>query len=489
MPSNWKYSRVLFLVCSAACASQPAPPPTAPAAPARARLTDTHLDTIGEIIRLEDRRELDVARFSSWLASAHPEIRSRAAIGAGRIMDRRAAPLLIGALNDSDAAVRANVAFALGKLNDSSPVVIQSLAQYARRPGEEGVEASAALGRLDSLAARPALEAIITDPTVSARAKQEALLGFGKLHPKPQTLDLMQPFVASTDVETRWRAVYALTRGAADPSAVPLLIRLLSDSDALVRALAVRGLRAAAADSAKARPETMAALRNALADPHPHVRVNAVTALGGYRSNDNVAAISALLRDADGNVALAAAQALGANGGGITALAETARGPGPIGVRNAALTALTRTPEGRAVARDIAREWLRSPSPWITPDRLNDPARLQRIFGLALLTGANAADNADLIRQAVNGADPAIASAALSAVVSQDTVSPPYALFIEKLAHRDADVRAAAIRGLRRRSSPSDLELFLRAYDRGQQDVNAAARLAAVDALGALARG
>jgi len=198
---------------------------------------------------------------------------------------------LIGALNDSDAAVRADVAFALGKLNDSSPVVIQSLAQYARRPGEEGVEASAALGRLDSLAARPALEAIITDPTVSARAKQEALLGIGKLHPKPQTLDLMQPFVASTDVETRWRAVYALTRGAADPRAVPLLIRLLSDSDALVRALAVRGLRAAAADSAKARPETMAALRNALADPHPHVRVNAVTALGGYRSAARVQAL------------------------------------------------------------------------------------------------------------------------------------------------------------------------------------------------------
>jgi cyclophilin family peptidyl-prolyl cis-trans isomerase len=49
-------------------------------------------------------------------------------------------------------------------------------------------------------------------------------------------------------------------------------------------------------------------------------------------------------------------------------------------------------------------------------------------------------------------------------------------------------VRAAALRGLQRRGSPADLEVLLRAYERAQRDTQRTAIMAAVDALGELAR-
>jgi cyclophilin family peptidyl-prolyl cis-trans isomerase len=93
-----------------------------------------------------------------------------------------------------------------------------------------------------------------------------------------------------------------------------------------------------------------------------------------------------------------------------------------------------------------------------------------------------------LARQAVADSDPRVAAAALQFVVAADTLNPPYTLFIQKIADRDPEVRAAALRGLQRRASPADLEMLLRAYERAQQDTVIDAAVAAVDALGELAR-
>ena len=82
------------------------------------------------------------------------------------------------------------------------------------------------------------------------------------------------------------------------------------------------------------------------------------------------------------------------------------------------------------------------------------------------LVGAAAA------RQAVQDKDPRVSAAALQFIATNDTASPPYTLFIEKLADRDPGVRAAALRGLQRRASPADLEPLLRAYERAQQDTS-----------------
>jgi cyclophilin family peptidyl-prolyl cis-trans isomerase len=80
-----------------------------------------------------------------------------------------------------------------------------------------------------------------------------------------------------------------------------------------------------------------------------------------------------------------------------------------------------------------------------------------------------------------------VAASALQALAA-DTGHAPRVLFVEKLADRDPGVRAAALRGLQRRSNPADLELFLQAYQQALRDTQRVAQLAALDALGALAR-
>lgn len=432
------------------------------------------LDTMGEVLRLEDRREFDVARFANWLRLPVPEVRRRAALGAGRIGDRQAAPLLIPLLGDSIEVVRVDAAFALGELNDTSAVVIAALSTAARGQDSVAVEAIASLGRLAVPSSYDLIERILENSNTPPELRREALLAVWHFPRRRNTLELLLPHTASLDAETRWRAAYSLTRGPSDPRAVPYLIRLLADQEPLVRALAARGLRAATADSAEKRPEVMAALRPALSDVDAHVRINAVRSLASFRDAGNAEVISALLRDADGNVALATAEALGENGFAAAALEQTVREDARIALRNAALNSLLRTDRGRAIP--IAAEWAAAPE-WLT-----------RLYGLRVLVASRAPEVMDRVRVLVNDPDARVRAPALQAVVSADTANPPYALYIEKLADPDPAVRAAALRGLQRRAHPADLEALLHAYDRAQQDTLRFAAMAAVDALGALSR-
>ena len=473
-------AKALLLIALAACGGgttvvPSAPVPVKPVIP-RAPLSPTDVDTLAEIMRLEDRREFVAARFTAWLAMSHPEMRSRAALGAGRIGDRAATSLLLNALTDSAAEVRRNVAFALGELNDTSATVVAALTRVARQADSVGVEAVAALGKLATPATNAVIETLLVDATAAADIRREALLALWRFPRKANTLDLVLPFAASPDAETRWRAVYVLTRSNADPRAVPHLLRWITDSDAAVRAVAARGLRAATVDSAGQRAPARVALLTALRDVHPHVRINAVRSLGSLREAENVQAMSALLRDPDGNVALATAEALGENGQAEAYLAEVARSDLHIAVRTAALNALLRSEQGRTSAFQVART------------RIGSPNGLERLFALRVLTHPANPSALEEARALINDTDVRVATTALNAVVSADTANPPYTLYIEKLAHADPGVRAAAIRGLQRRASPSDLELFLRAYDRALHDTQRYASQAAIDALGVLMR-
>src|SRR5690606_17445374 len=113
---------VLLLVGAwAACASAPAPEPPPPPPPAPApRLADADIDAIADLRRLEDRREYDEAVLRAGFEHPNPEVRRRAALAIGRIGDRRGTPLLLQALTDTSALVRADAAFALGESGDSS---------------------------------------------------------------------------------------------------------------------------------------------------------------------------------------------------------------------------------------------------------------------------------------------------------------------------------------------------------------------------------
>lgn len=438
-------------------------------------VTPAELDTMGEVLRLEDRREFDRVRFESWSRASSALVRRNAAKGAGRIGQRSAAPMLLRLLVDTDSAVRADAAFALGELGDSSAVVVQALVNTAQSSrGSDGAEAMAALGRLAAPVGFAALESVLASEGASTNVLREALLAAVRFARRPTTLDLVLPHTADSALETRWRAVYALTRGLPDPRSVTHLERLLNDQAPLVRALAARGLRVAPVDSAGRRAQAAAELMRALSDTHPHVRINAARSLASFRDPAHVPGLAALLRDADGNVTLAAAEVLGdfpLAAYDLRALVADANRN--IAVRNAALNSLLRAQPNTAIT--LAREWLQA------------PAWLSRLYAVRVL----AATRNDIVREdlhrATSDVDARVAAAALQAIAA-DTVRAPYFMFIEKLAHRDPGVRAAALRGLQRRSSPADLELFLQAYQQGARDTLRVAQLAALDALGELAR-
>src|SRR5690606_23433610 len=126
---------LLLLGTWVACATAPPPPPAPAPAPAP-RLTDADIDALADLLRLEDRREYDGAALRAGLQHPNPHVRRRAALAVGRIGDRRGTPLLLDALTDTSALVRADAAFALGLLRDSSAVVVHALAALARSGGE-----------------------------------------------------------------------------------------------------------------------------------------------------------------------------------------------------------------------------------------------------------------------------------------------------------------------------------------------------------------
>jgi cyclophilin family peptidyl-prolyl cis-trans isomerase/HEAT repeat protein len=440
-------------------------------------VTAAELDTLGEILRLEDRREYDPVRFDRWARSSSSLVRRHAALGAGRIGERGAVPMLIRLMADQDSLVRADVAFALGELSDSSVLVVQALTAAARTANVDvGVEAVAALGRLAAFGAYASIEKILLDRSAPLKVKREALLAVWRFRRRSATLDLVLPYVTDSAQETRWRAVYALVRDETDPRAVPHLVQRLADSDPLVRALAARGLRAATVDSAGRRRDVTAALIRTLGDAHPHVRINAARSLATFRDNAHVAALAALLRDPDANVVLTAAEVLGeltlATADLQTFARDTTR---PLVLRNTALSSLMRVEPSSATA--LARAWLNAHD-W-----------LQRLYAVRVLGAARGQTLRADLQRATADADARVAAAALQALAA-DTVNPgpPYALFFEKLTDRNAGIRAAALRGLQRRASTSDLEPFLQAYSQALGDTQRVARMAAVEALGELVK-
>jgi cyclophilin family peptidyl-prolyl cis-trans isomerase/HEAT repeat protein len=488
-PERWTLLLLLALG-GAACAPTSAPqaptPATSPARPAVV-LGEAEIQGIAELLRLEDRREYDDDAIRTQLTAAHPELRRRAALAAGRVRDPRAADLLLQALDDTDAGVRAEAAFALGQLGDSSAHLIGALAARSLAPTEDAVvraEAVAALGKLRSIESRITLEAILGSAATEEEAPPaavvaEALLAIWKFRRVEGMTDPIAQLSRSRDLELRWRAVYALMR-LGDPHTIATLLDRRHDADPLVRALALRGLRPAVVDSAGQHAPATAALAEATRDPHPHVRINALRALASFRLPEHTNTLARGLDDADANVVLAAAEALGESTIPTAAavLEPLARaGEARIALRAAALAGLMRiTPElGLPIAAALAEE-----TDWLT-----------RLYAARALAAAPETHGVPLLTELVHDPDPRVAAAALAGLAELRPVVAPglERFFIEQLGAADVGVRAAALRGMAQRATAADLPALLDAYARAEHDheLNDAAR-AAVAALGALAR-
>jgi cyclophilin family peptidyl-prolyl cis-trans isomerase/HEAT repeat protein len=497
---------LLAAVAAALACATPAPPvvpempPPPPASPRPVILDESAIGAIAELLRMEDRRRIDSVRVAGLLAHPEAQVRGRAALAVGRIGDRRMAPLLIGALGDTAVYVRASSSLALGELGDTSAAVLGALADLALnapRDDSAAVEAVAALGRLGTVAGRDALLRLLEEPPAvatgtdtAARATdaadtlaepintsaREALLAIWRLPRTRAVVEAVMAHADAADVETRWRATYALMR-MADPASVGRLLNHLADDDALVRSLAARGLRAATVDSAGLRAPAIAALRQTLSDSHPHVRINVLGALATYRDSTLAESVVGLLARPDRNVAIATAQALAQIGGARAAEALDAAAvdtTAPIALRAAALMSLVRIDATRgtaaAAAWVIAADWL------------------ARLYAVRALSAAPWPDAASQLGTLGRDDDPRIAAAALAAIAANaDSTANVRSLYIEALATSDVGVRAAAADGLARRATPADLDVLLQAYERAQRDLSNDAALAAIDGLGVLA--
>lgn len=480
---------LLAAVTSCAAPEASAPPPWTERP--RVVLDDEAIATLAALLRAEERRSLDSLRTAELLQHPLPVIRERAALAAGRIGDPRASGLLVRALDDSTRAVAAAAAFALGELGDTSSMVLYALAQKLGVSWAEndvrGVEAVAALGKIGSPGAHAALRQVLQRYTGSdaetgampaepiGETGKEALLTIWRFPRSETDVDLVVPHLTSSDEEVRWRATYVFTR-IESPQAVPNVRDRLTDAHPLVRALAARALRASIVDSAQQRTETVAALREALADPHPHVQINAARTLATYADSELAPALDVVFRSEDTNVRIAATQALGTLGGAgaVEALTRIARDTArTLAERDAALRGMIRLSPSRGIAE--ATEWARSEE-W-----------LQRLYAARAVRVGEWHAAAHLVRSLAEDPDGRVAAAAIRAATAlTDSVTAPYALYVQALAANDVAVRAAAATGLGRRRSAVDLATLLEAYERTQRDSANDAALAIVDALAAL---
>lgn len=467
------FKLLVLSIALAACATSPElvrySPPIAVAAMEKVELA--------ELLQLEDTRVFDVAAFNRLTASPSPLIRSRAVVAAGRIGDRAAIPLVIRALSDPHDSVRVGAAFALGELGDSAAHVIQALAALTTQRGAVAQEAIHALGKIGASAGRSFVENALRQRKHEPEL-QEALLAIWRFPRQPATSALIKPLVNSNNPDVRWRAVYALIRNAPDPAHVSEFQKWVRHSDPAVRALAVRGLRAATADSAQQRQPSAAVLSSALGDPHPHVRINAVGVLAGYRDAAYGQRAAVLLTDADPNVRMAAAQALGLMKGphAIAALDARVRDPQErAALRGTSLASLALADAARGFA--AAAELARSTDPVI------------RTYAARALGNVRTQQAFSLLRTLSNDADRRVQIAAVGATAAMagDTLQAARAFFMEKLADHEPWVRAEALGGLQRMAQPGDEAIVMEAFEFALRDRVEDAALAALGVLAKLA--
>ncbi len=479
---------------SAACAPRA---PSFPPGPDRQQtvLTDEALDDIATILRLEDHRTFDPERFRQFTSTPNTEVRRRAVTAAGRIGDVGAVPLLAQIIRqDPNALVRADAAFALGLLGDTSATTLDALrgaapADWVPVRGEETkvvVEIVGAMGRLGSDAARAQVVDVLrraypAEDAISSAIAGEALLAVWRFAAGPGRAVSAARFLQHPDPELRWRAALALTR-IGDAETAGWLLPGLEDDDARVRALAARGLAARIADPAGLGEPALEGLTDAAGDQHPHVRINALRALGTFGERAPLGLLAAGLRDQDPNVSVATAAVIAELGHAVadTLVAFVEDQQASIPVRAAALAALgTVEPE---VALPIVTEWSSG----------SLEARYAAARTLPPLSWPAAAP---LLEALMGDPDPRVAVAATEAAgalagrpaLDHAATATLRGLLLDAVGADDPRQRTVALRGLGPLLRQQDAPVIMDAYQRTVDDPQArATAIAAVRALGTI---
>jgi HEAT repeat protein len=236
---------------------------------------------------------------------------------------------LIVAIKDSDAIVRGNAAWALGRIKDPRGVEVL-IAALKDTDANVKKDATGALVSIGTPAVAPLITALKdTDETMRANAAG-VLVSIGA----PAVAQLL---VALEDTDFNVRSYSAAALGEIkDPSAVEPLIATLKDSDVFVRATSARALgqikdaravepligtlkdsegnvrlNAALALGQISAPRAVEPLIEALNDSDARVRAVAAWASGEIKDPRMVKPLIAMLKDTDANVRMSAARSLG----------------------------------------------------------------------------------------------------------------------------------------------------------------------------------
>ncbi len=431
------------------------------------------VEQLAPLLAAEDARDFVPEVYHRALVSPDSVVRRVAAIGAGRIGDPAAVPLLVPILLDPDSTVRVAAAFGLGLLADSAGVqpLMDRLTGTPALDGPSAEEAITALAKIGGprvgeffagiLGGRVPLTAEDRPPLLQQTVLESWRLG------QDAPITVLLPFLEDTSLAVRWRATYSLGRLKAAPAGNRLSLAL-RDEESVVRAFAARALTRSYVEAAGLAPKSVGELLGrAAGDAVPQVRINAVRSLADYRDPALAKHVLPLLADQFPNVQVEAATTLGAMGGAeaAAALGRVVAGKGTFAVRRAALVGLARA-DSAAFGR-AAGEWQKNPdwrlraaaaegravagpgpNPWFLADR----------DGRVVATGLQA------WAAEVEGPD-----AALLAVGRR------------LLGHADAGVRSVAGDIVSRAGDPADLTALVAAYRRSARDSFPDAALAALN--------
>jgi len=455
-------------------------------------LSPREIDTAARLLRLEDRREYDEATLESAMRGSG-ELRRRAVLAAGRIGDRRATPRLIARLVDPDTAIAATAAFALGLLRDTTavPALAATLrpADVASRSTVVG-EAALALGKMPTAAGKEAVANFLASTPINGpgvrRAAGEALLAIWRF-PRPMNTEAVTRWLPSFDPELAWRAAYALSRRP-DPRGTAALAQHVRDGGELVQSFAMRGLTAPLADSAGIpRATALAALLQGTRSPSHAVGVNAARSLATYDAPESISRLLELLNGDDAYLAVTAAESFGRLGAKAPRAVMPLRlvaldRSKPVFLRTTALASLAEVDENAAAE---AADLVYREEGW------RQRAAAARVYARA----AGKADYASSplrarFEAAIRDPDGRVSTAALESAVGAagDSAARIRPLLEEGLRNPDFYARVNAIGGMGAVGDPAAAPALFDAYARAQQDSMNDAALAAVDALGALAK-
>ncbi len=405
--------RIVMAACLLTACALLSTPPTLAQRASRPTLSATDIDNIATLLKLEDTRQFDEATLTRLVASAHPEVKRRAIMSVGRIVNDQGRAILASLHGETDPELLATVAFATGQLKDADAIAwLGALLSNPRAASAVRREAAQALGKMAPAAATPpqpltppgraahdALAGFLAAAPMSSPAVVvgEALLSIGRFPTMEDPAPIVR-WTTSRDVEVRWRAAWALFRPR-NPAATPALLTLTADAAAEVRFWAVRGLTAAVVSQSSVPLATASArLRQALNDPDRRVRTEAVRALVAFdaalpsaRYDDDAsfdAAVKAL-QSSDTWMSISAIESLQrfpSRAVGITPLLVAATGARqPLALRIAGLAPLAALDEG--AARALAAELAQSPN---TTAR-DEAARIARQLDAAAARAAQAA--------------------------------------------------------------------------------------------------